>query len=196
MLWEVDIRPLGRDAERERVCDEFDLLTHATRGGDLVRTAGRGFLLEGIDRSAAERLVSDLLVDSVVEHATLAELGHIGGDRTYTVLLKPGVMDPVAESVLGAAADLGVPLAAVRTFRRYEGTEALSPSDRDLLFRKVLANDAIEQIAILLQENYPAPPVARRWRVGGAQQGGPAGLEPGGDEGDSGSFHGTGSRPD
>ena len=30
MLWEVEIRPLGRDAERERVCDEFDLLTHST----------------------------------------------------------------------------------------------------------------------------------------------------------------------
>ncbi len=35
MLWEVEIRPLGRDGERERVCDEFDLLTHAQRGGDL-----------------------------------------------------------------------------------------------------------------------------------------------------------------
>ena len=33
MLWEVEIRPLGRDAERERVCDEFDLLTHGRRGG-------------------------------------------------------------------------------------------------------------------------------------------------------------------
>ena len=56
MLWEVEIRPLGRDAERERVCDEFDLLTHSTRGGDLVRASARGFLLEGnLDRDAAER---------------------------------------------------------------------------------------------------------------------------------------------
>jgi len=30
MLWEVEVRPKGRDAERERVCDEFDLLTHAS----------------------------------------------------------------------------------------------------------------------------------------------------------------------
>ena len=47
MLWEVEIRPLGRDGERERVCDEFDLLTHAERGGDLVTASARGFLLEG-----------------------------------------------------------------------------------------------------------------------------------------------------
>ena len=36
-----------------------------------------------------------------------------------TVLLKPGVMDPVAQSALAAAADLGVPLEAVATLRKY-----------------------------------------------------------------------------
>jgi phosphoribosylformylglycinamidine synthase len=147
MLWEVEIRPLGRDAERERVCDEFDLLTHSTRGADLVKAAARGFLLEGyMDRDAAQRLADELLVDSVVESATVSEVGRSNGDNTITVLLKPGVMDPVAESVLAAAHDLGQPLEAVRTFRRYFGTRELNPNDRDLLFRKVLANDAIEQI--------------------------------------------------
>src|SRR2546426_615979 len=59
MLWEVEIRPFGRDAERERVCDEFDLLTHSTRGGDLLKASARGFLLEGyLDRDAAEQIVT------------------------------------------------------------------------------------------------------------------------------------------
>src|SRR5262245_50657400 len=147
MLWEVEIRPLGRDAERERVCDEFDLLTHSTRGGDLLKASARGFLLEGyLDRDAAERLASDLLVDSVVEQFKLAKVGRADGNDAITVLLKPGVMDPVSESVLAAALDLGQPLEAVRTFRRYFGTTDLAGTDRDLLFRKVLANDAIEQI--------------------------------------------------
>jgi phosphoribosylformylglycinamidine synthase len=147
MLWEVEIRPSGRDAERERVCDEFDLLTHSTRGADLVKAAARGFLLEGyMDRDAAERLADELLVDSVVESAIVSEVGRSNGDNAITVLLRPGVMDPVAESVLAAAQDLGQPLEAVRTFRRYFGTRELNPNDRDLLFRKVLANDAIEQI--------------------------------------------------
>jgi phosphoribosylformylglycinamidine synthase subunit PurSL len=147
MLWEVEIKPLGKDAERERVCDEFDLLTHATRGADLLKASARGFLLEGnLDRAAAQRLTGDLLVDSVVEAATLAEIGSANGNRSITVLLKPGVMDPVAESVLIAAHDLGIALSAVRTFRRYFDTSDLFGPDRDLMFRKVLANDAIEQI--------------------------------------------------
>src|SRR5262245_20804626 len=147
MLWEVEIRPLGRDAERERVCDEFDLLTHSTRGADLVKASARGFLVEGdLGREAAERLAVELLVDAVVESFTVSEVGAARGYETVTVLLKSGVMDPVAESVLVAADDLDIPLAAVRTFRRYFGTPGLAGPDRDLLFRKVLANDAIEQI--------------------------------------------------
>ncbi|HKB02195.1 MAG TPA: AIR synthase-related protein, partial [Gemmataceae bacterium] len=147
MLWEVEIRPLGRDAERERVCDEFDLLTHSTRGADLIKASARGFLLEGnLDPDAARRLATELLVDSVVESSKLSEVGQANGDQTISVLLKPGVMDPVAESVLVAANDLGLPLEAVRTFRRYVGTPELTGADRELLFRKVLANDAIEQI--------------------------------------------------
>src|SRR5881275_2061731 len=149
MLWEVEIRPLGKDAERERVCDEFDLLTHSTRGADLVRSSARGFLIEGyLDRDAAHRLATELLVDSVVETFTLSEVGAPRGDDAVTVLLKPGVMDPVSESVLAAALDLGQPLEAVRTFRRYVGTSDLAGPDRDLFFRKVLANDAIEQIVV------------------------------------------------
>lgn len=147
MLWEVEIRPRGRDAERERVCDEFDLLTHATRGGDLLAASARGFLLEGyLDQEAARRLANELLVDSVVETCIVSEVGKADGSNAVTVLLKPGVMDPVSESVLAAALDLGQPLEAVRTFRRYFATPGLAAGDRDLLFRKVLANDAIEQI--------------------------------------------------
>lgn len=149
MLWEVEIRPLGLDGERERVCDEFDLLTHSQRGADCVTSSSRGFLLEGnIDKAAAQKLTNDLLADLVVESATVREVGQAASDFSFTVLLKPGVMDPVAESVLGAAADLGIPLEAVRTFRRYFGPENIPSADRDLLFRKVLANDAIEQVVV------------------------------------------------
>src|SRR4029079_18381421 len=61
-----------------------------------------------------------------------------------TVLLKPGVMDPVAMSVIAAARDAGVTLDTVQTFRRYYYGNARF--DRSLLQDKVLRNDAIEQI--------------------------------------------------
>ena len=80
------------------------------------------------------------LVDA---HAHFNDPGH-----AYTVLLKPGVMDPVAQTVLDVARMLKLPVAAVRTFRRYYGPPDLPAADRDVLFRKVLANDAIEQIVV------------------------------------------------
>ncbi len=150
MLWEVEIRPLGLDAERERVCDEFDLLTHSERGGDLVSTSSRGYLLEGsaLTRDDAEKLAALLLLDAVVETAEVSQIGRQLDGHAYTVLLKPGVMDPAADSVLAAATDLSVPVGQVRTFRRYYGPEGVSSHDRDTLFRRVLANDAIEQVVV------------------------------------------------
>ncbi len=68
MLWELEIKPLGRDGERERVCDEFDLLTHAQRGGDLIATSSHGFLLEGeLTDEHRTKLTGEVLVDPIVE---------------------------------------------------------------------------------------------------------------------------------
>ena len=147
MLWEVEIRSTGRDGERERVCDEFDLLTHSVRGADVVIASARGFLLEGsLGEPDAKRLGGELLADALVETVTVSALGSPGDPNAVTVLLKPGVMDPVSESVKKAARDLGVNVEEVRTFRRYFVPSNTPTADRELLFRKVLANDAIEQI--------------------------------------------------
>jgi phosphoribosylformylglycinamidine synthase subunit PurSL len=150
MLWEVEIRTMGRDGDRERVCDEFDVLTSSARGADLVQASARGFLLEGdtLSEEAANQFAQALLVDPVVETVTVQPLGHPHGTSTYTVLLKPGVMDPVAESVLKAAKDLKTPATQVRTFRRYFGKTDNDPRDIELLFRRVLANEAIEQVVV------------------------------------------------
>ncbi len=150
MLWEVEIRSLGRDVERERVCDEFDSLTQSLRGGDLVSSSSRGYLLEGeqLHEPEAQRLVTELLLDSVVEQATLQPLGQAEGPNAVTVLYKPGVMDPVCGSVLTAAQDLKVPLENIRTFRRYYGRVTANSEDTQTLHRRILANDAIETIVV------------------------------------------------
>ena len=149
MLWEVEIRPVGRDGERERVCDEFDLLTHSVRGADTVAAAARGLLLEGdLSQEQTLALCEALLVDPLVETYTVSPVGTRRDGNAYTVLLKPGVMDPVSDSVLKASRDLGLTVEAVRTFRRYYGPVEVPAADKDLLFRKVLANDAIEQVVV------------------------------------------------
>ncbi len=147
MLWEIEIQPKGHDTDRDRVREEYDLLTHSSAGASLISRSARGYLLEGeLSRQQAEQLARDLLIDALVETGTVGALNeHLTPDRLATVLLKPGVMDPAALSVVDAARDLGISVASVRTFRRYYGPAA-SPEAQAILFRKVLANEAIEQV--------------------------------------------------
>ncbi|HEV3261042.1 MAG TPA: phosphoribosylformylglycinamidine synthase subunit PurL [Gemmataceae bacterium] len=148
MLWEVEIHSKLDDTERRRVVDEYDLLTHTRQGAALVVRSARSYLLHGeISLDQAERLARDLLVDPLAEsgrvHAVGADNRHAETAQPIVhVLLKPGVMDPVAQSVVEAARDLGIRLESVRTLRRYH----LSREPRDPALRKVLANEAIEQI--------------------------------------------------
>ncbi len=147
MLWEIEIQPTGDDAERRRVVEEYDLLTHSRHGAALIAATARGYLIEGeVSRPQAKRLADELLVDPLIETGRLGTLNeHVRPDHVATVLLKPGVMDPTALSVVEAARDLGIQVDLVRTFRRYFGPP-LSPEPRTVLFRKVLANEAIEQV--------------------------------------------------
>jgi len=146
MLWEIEIQPKGPDPERERVAEEYNLLNHSQVGARLITGSARGYLLEGdLTLPQAERLAVELLVDSLVETGRVAPLNGIeSGPRVATILLKPGVMDPAALSVVEAARDLRISLQSVRTFRRYFGLHPLPPGYRELLW-KVFANDAIEQ---------------------------------------------------
>ena len=147
MLWEIEIRPKGADGERVRVAEEYDLLIHGKAGSALVTATARGWLLEGpLSREQADRLTRDLLIDSLAETGVLGALNEGAADgRLATVLYKPGVMDPAALSVADAARDLGVTVDSVRSFRRYYGPP-LSPEAKTVLFRKVLANEAVEQV--------------------------------------------------
>ena len=146
MLWEIEITPLGQDVECDRVGQEYGLLTQ-TSGLDLIERTSRGYLVQGdLDREQAESLLYQLLIDSLVEEGELynADAPRPADDLALTVLPKPGVMDPLALSVMDAARDLGLPLHAVRTFRRFFLAQTEARSDARL--RRVLANDAIEEI--------------------------------------------------
>src|SRR5258708_19209765 len=104
MLWEIDIESKGESAEHCRACDEYNLLTQRDQGHSVIRGASRGYLLEGdLDRQQAERLMNELLVDALVETGRLGELNATLPPQTRTILLKPGVMDPLALSVVDAA---------------------------------------------------------------------------------------------
>jgi phosphoribosylformylglycinamidine synthase subunit PurSL len=150
MLWEIEIRSKGRDSEQERICQEFSLLTHGRFDLPPVTHTSHGYVLSG-DSSyeAVQAFVEQLLVDSVVEYGTIRPLGSAAANGTSnyaTVMPKPGVMDPAALSVDQVAVNLDLGLSTVRTFRRYFGAPRMAAEAKDVLYRKVLANDAIEEI--------------------------------------------------
>ena len=138
MLWEVDIHPAD---------GQPDMLGRASgRAGRRIgfgRSADRRrrprLLIQGAARSRqVERIARELLADRVVERTVVAAAGEAaliepppGRDpsppqwrrqwhvQLVHVLPKPGVMDPVAQSVLSAIADFGIRAEAVRTLKKY-----------------------------------------------------------------------------
>jgi phosphoribosylformylglycinamidine synthase len=146
MLWEIEIRPRGHDAERDRVCAEYNLLTGTQAGAGVVTGSARGYLLEGdVSRADAEILVRDLLVDDLVETGRVGALGEGLADCLATVLTKPDIVEPAARTVIEAARDLGIQVRSVRLFRRYFGP-ALSSEQEAALLPRIFAREVIEQV--------------------------------------------------
>lgn len=154
MLWEVDIYPAPGQPDllaRKVLGDSHDL----GLDGALAVDAASGYLIQGdISADKITRLAAELLADRVVERTVIGRVGDdvlnqppAAGRQLVHVLLKPGVMDPVAQSVVSAIADFGIRADAVRTLKKYwiSGVDA---AQLDLMAAKVLANDAIEQVVI------------------------------------------------
>jgi phosphoribosylformylglycinamidine synthase subunit PurSL len=152
MLWEVDVYPLTGQPDRAAqgvAAQAADVGIAA----DLQLAAARGYLIQGdLTRADVDRAARELLVDTVVERGVVAKVGEAellagpaGLPRLVHVLLKPGVMDPVAQSTRGALADLGLKADAVRTLQKYWLPD-LGEAQLKALSAKVLANDAIEQV--------------------------------------------------
>ena len=154
MLWEVDIYPAEGQPDRAALqvaADAADL----GLARDLAVTVATGFLIQGdLDAEAVVRVARQLLADAVVERFVVAPAGDAqlatappNRPRLVHVLPKPGVMDPVAQSTLAAIRDFGLNVEAVRTLRKYWLGPMADDSLRTLA-AKLLANDAIEQVAV------------------------------------------------
>jgi len=115
--------------------------------------AARGYLIEGdLTREQIDRAAALLLSDPIVERTVIGGVGEANlldpprdGMQPVHVLPKPGVMDPVAMSAQRALADAGIEVKAVRTLKKYWVGD-LPEELLEVLFWKLLANDAIEQV--------------------------------------------------
>lgn len=154
MLWEVDIFAapgLPDVVGTETVADAADL----GFSSNLDLGFARGYLIQGdLTREQVELLATKLLADPVVERASIGQVGDPAlanslagktGEIVY-VLPKPGVTDVVADAARNSALDFGVEAEAVRTFKKY-WISGVDSAEIERLARKLLSNDAIEQVA-------------------------------------------------
>ena len=153
-LWQIDIYPADGQVDREadRISEE---IAELGLGDDVSISFAKGFLVQGnFAHDEAMRLAETLLCDGVTERSVVAIAGQDAlneppGQQTtmVNVLPKPGVMDPVAVSTVGAAQDAGFDVDAVRTMRKYwlDDTDQMS---LDSICRRALSNDAIEQVVV------------------------------------------------
>jgi phosphoribosylformylglycinamidine synthase len=153
MLWEVLIRPVEDqpDREAERVLQE----AQSFRAASIHELqSGRSFLIQTeSDRQTVTRAAALLLVDPVVEVCEVnsvapaaANGSHGRAAREINVLFKPGVTDNVGQSTQAALRDLGLSVEAVAMCRKYWVNADAAEADLEKLSRRVLANDAIEQV--------------------------------------------------
>jgi phosphoribosylformylglycinamidine synthase subunit PurSL len=158
MLWQVYVspKPGQPDLDARRVALETGELDIAQI--DESHSA-RGYLIEGrIDGNQIAQIAQELLADPVIETFAVADakgrmankheppLNGSSALSAATVLLKPGVMDPVAQSVEQAIRRLGMDVGQVRTVRFYWLSQVESDDVRQKIAARVLANDAIEQV--------------------------------------------------
>lgn len=155
----ADTDPLGRDvlAEIRR--------TLGLAAVGRVKTA-RVYRLEGVDAAAARRVAEVLLSEPVDHDWTLDAPILTDAARVVEVAYLPGVMNPEAASILKAAGDLGVALAAVDASREYAfyaaPGAAVGTGDVDAVVRRLLVNPTIERVVAaapetLVLEGQPGP---------------------------------------
>jgi phosphoribosylformylglycinamidine synthase len=121
---------------------------------------GTGAPGTGFDDAFARRVAKELLSDPVCEEYYIGRSKAPAGLAKATLIevhLKSGVTDPVAESVMAAIADMGVKAGNVRTARKYVLLGEIKKNQAEMIAKKVLANDCIEDCIIGDEAEPPSP---------------------------------------
>lgn len=113
-----------------------------------IRTAGLVFLRAELD-DGQRRTLEGLLVDPLLDRGAWGAPEALApGQHLVEVVLHPGVTDAAAVAVRQGAEILGVQLDDVATGRRYVIEGQLTPSEVEVLARRLLANPVVEHWSI------------------------------------------------
>lgn len=141
--FEVFSKPGFPDVHGNKVLKDIKAL-----GIDTVQAVATShvFLIKAdVDEAFALRIAKELLADPVCEEVYTGRRCLTETNTTVIeVHLKSGVTDPVAQSVVTAIADMGVKAASVRTARQYGLQGSPDQATINIITKRVLANDCIE----------------------------------------------------
>jgi phosphoribosylformylglycinamidine synthase subunit PurSL len=150
--WKVFVRTKPRFADHrgEEVKKAWAAAGH--KGLKSLR-AGQAYELTGVSEEEAHLLADNLLADPVTQesellHAAPAKLP--SGTLQAQVWLKSGVADPVADTVLLAARDLGVKgLSGVRSGHVYDFSGVVLADDVRIFCEEHLMNGLVQRVEVL-----------------------------------------------
>jgi phosphoribosylformylglycinamidine synthase II len=148
MIYRIDVRTRASQGEIDRAGEAVrrEIAELGTSVGPIA--TWRIFLLDTpASREDVSRVASELLADPVVEEARSVE-GHVTdpGKSRIEIHLKPGVMDPVADSTEMAIRDMGLSIREVRTGRAFVIDGVVDRAELQRIAGRVLANGVIESV--------------------------------------------------
>lgn len=135
----VEADPVGRDVRQEVV------RTLGLNSLTEVRTT-KVYRVEGATEDEARRLAAELLTDPITETYVVGGPAELGTSNVVEVAYKPGVMNPEAASIMKAASDLGIDLAAADSSREYGFIGDISEAEQNTIVARLLVNKVVEQV--------------------------------------------------
>ena len=152
MIYRIDVRTTPAAQGGESAVDPMgEAIRHqiqefGTAVGPI--STARVFLIDtDADAGQIRKAAGELLADPVVESADLiVTQPNDSGKSRIEIHLKPGVMDPVADSTEMALRDMGVKVNEVRTGRAYLIEGSVAREELERIAGRVLANGVIESV--------------------------------------------------
>ncbi len=156
MFWRIEIKKLTPDPEVTALMHDIkDLKVKGIKEIQILRV----YFISGIkNKSAIEKIAKILLCDPVTESFCIGYFP-TPGLRSVEIVYNPGVMDPAAETIIGALTAMGYPNCQVKTGKRYlfSGStkfEEIKKVAENLLYNPLIQHQAKRGERIFIE---PAP---------------------------------------
>ena len=145
MIYRIDVSPSPGFADRRGASLLKDIADLNLQGVTAVAVSDVYWLKGDIDGADADKLARELLADPVTERAAVDQPGEASASgRPVLVVHNPGVADPVEDTIIKAAADLGVVLEGARTGKLFILEGSFDDDTLSLITNRLLLNPIVQ----------------------------------------------------